>query len=86
MRFVMGCLKPKPVLTANKTCQVPNQRAMRDERTFGWAGGTTGLDQHRGVVGMGLERHKFFALCGNGLGVVNIGVLRCAVDAHQMFE
>jgi hypothetical protein len=41
----------KPVLAADEAAEVADQRAVRDQRPLGRAGGAAGVDQHRGVVG-----------------------------------
>ena len=45
----------KPVLAAHEPGEVADQRAMRDQRALGRAGGAAGVDQHRGVVGRGVH-------------------------------
>ena len=67
-------IKPEPVLATDKARQVADQRAMRQQRPLGRAGGTAGVNQNRRFVGAGCHRRKTAAVRGRGAFVIDIAL------------
>ena len=78
-----AAVKTKPVLAADKATQVADQRTVRNECALGIAGGATGVDQHRRLVGPGVDRRKVVRRHGQRLGVVQISLGRSGPDAQH---
>ncbi len=67
----IGRVKAEPVLAADKSGQVADERSVRDQRALGVACGAAGIDEHRRVIGPGGLGIKAFSQATLGSGPID---------------